>query len=136
MHHRLWIWDIEPALLLLLLAGVAVAWRLSRRPRRGQRYLSLLIATALVALATLAFVVGIRQEPGPGSYEHQPAQVERSADLILTKVEVDHFHAPTHLELHWIAAGLCLSLLAIGPARIAVTPRRRSAVPAPPLSDT
>ncbi len=125
VHHRLWIWSIDPWLLALLLGGAGLFWLVSRRIRPDRRLLAAAIATALIALAAFAFAAGINQAPGPGTYHQRAPKIERSEDLILTKIETDHYHAPTYLELHWLIAGICLTLLAIPPGRIAAAPWRR-----------
>jgi len=125
VHHRLWLWDLDWILVALALTGIALAAFIVRAYRRAGRTAATIAAASLIALATLCFVLGIHQDPGPGTYQRNPPEVERTSELIFTKVEVDHYHAPTHLNLAWLLAGLGLAVLAIAPARAAVAPPRQ-----------
>jgi hypothetical protein len=125
VHHRHWIWDFDLPLLLLALAALAVARPLSRLPRPDQRVFNAAMATGLVALGTLAFVVGISQEQGSGTDHREPPDIERSPEAIVTRIVVDHFHAPVHLSVPWIIVGLGLAVLAIPTARVAVAARKQ-----------
>lgn len=120
VHRRHWIWELDLPLLLLALVGLVVVRPFARLPRTGQRRFGATVATGLVALATLAFVAGISQESGPGSYQREAPEIERSSEAIVTRIVVDHFHAPVHLAAHWLLLGLGLAALAIPGARVAV----------------
>lgn len=72
VHHRLWNWWLDLPLLLLSLIGLAIARSFARLPRPGQHGFGALVASGLVGLAIGAFAIGIKQEPGPGTYHRNP----------------------------------------------------------------
>lgn len=128
-HHYHLIWMLDLPFLLLALAGLALLYPFARLPRRGQRVFGAVVATTLTALAVAAFAAGINPLPGPGTYKREPAEIERSDNVIVKHIRVDHFHEPIYLVVPWLLLGLGLAALAVPGARVAVrsTPKAQAA---------
>lgn len=127
-HHRTYLWQFELPPLVLALAGLAALYPFARMPRQGQRVFGTMIAASLIALSIVAFAAGINPQSGPGRYEREPPEVERSRgflgfgpETVVRRVHAHHFHPPTYLAAHWLLASLGLAVLAIPGARVGAT---------------
>jgi hypothetical protein len=135
VHHYRWLWEFDLPLLVLFLLGLAGVRSFARLPRQGQRLFGAAVAASLIALSVAAFAAGINPQPGPGTYHREPAEIERSHGLglepetIVKRIQIDHFHPPIHLAVHWLLLGLALAVLAMPGARVAATRRRDDPIP-------